>query len=259
MQVRNCILRDGGGAELSGRGLDVSYSNVEGGFPGPGNIDADPVFLGGPSGAWTGSPSFDPLTGQTTLADAGASFVPGELVGEVIVPTDRIPQLRATIAGNTGTEISIVGDHWAAIVGAGDAYEVSNVRLSPGSPCVDAGHNWGVPQDSADLDGDGNTRELTPLDLDGLPRFVDDPGFGADSGCGEPAIVDMGAYEEPSIGTAAEIIFGDVDGDGAVGIEDLLELLSAWGPAGKDCELADLDLDGEVGNADLLALLAGWS
>ncbi|MHC4990357.1 MAG: right-handed parallel beta-helix repeat-containing protein, partial [Planctomycetota bacterium] len=36
-------------------------------------------------------------------------------------------------------------------------------RLSPGSPAIDAGHNWGVPQDTADIDDDGVTRELVPL------------------------------------------------------------------------------------------------
>jgi hypothetical protein len=49
---------------------------------------------------------------------------------------------------------------------------------------------------------------------------------------------------------------GDVDGDGAVGIGDLLMLLAAWGtdPGGPP----DLDGDGVVGINDLLALLKSW-
>ncbi len=31
-----------------------------------------------------------------------------------------------------------------------------NYRLSAGSPCIDAGHNWGVPPDTADVDADGD-------------------------------------------------------------------------------------------------------
>jgi predicted outer membrane repeat protein len=69
-----------------------------------------------------------------------------------------------------------------------------NLRLSGGSPCIDAGDNNAVPPDTADLDGDGNTTELTPFDLDENPRFVDDPNT-TDTGNGTPPIVDMGAYE----------------------------------------------------------------
>ena len=43
------------------------------------------------------------------------------------------------------------------------------LRLSPGSPCIDAGINWGVPADTSDLDEDSDTTELTPLDLDSNP------------------------------------------------------------------------------------------
>ncbi|MBX3374199.1 MAG: hypothetical protein KF817_10210 [Phycisphaeraceae bacterium] len=50
----------------------------------------------------------------------------------------------------------------------------------------------------------------------------------------------------------------DLDGDGAVGFEDLLVLLSAWGPCPGACD-ADLTGDCQVGFDDLLALLAAWS
>jgi|GEM_PF-2064474 len=71
-----------------------------------------------------------------------------------------------------------LGDDW--IPGTPD----DNLRLTKGSPCVDAGNNTLVPA------------ELT-TDLDGMPRFWDDPdtpntGVGANPG--DP-IVDMGAYE----------------------------------------------------------------
>ena len=54
-------------------------------------------------------------------------------------------------------------------------------HLLPGSPCIDAGDNTPVPKDIT-------------TDLDGGPRFVDDP-LTVDSGNGTPPIVDMGAYE----------------------------------------------------------------
>jgi hypothetical protein len=49
---------------------------------------------------------------------------------------------------------------------------------------------------------------------------------------------------------------GDIDGDGNVGIQDLLDLLAAWGPC-LDCP-ADLNGDGTVGITDFLDLLAAW-
>ncbi|MHC4413983.1 MAG: hypothetical protein ACYS0G_01735 [Planctomycetota bacterium] len=52
----------------------------------------------------------------------------------------------------------------------------------------------------------------------------------------------------------------DIDGDGSVGISDLLILLRAWGPCPDppDPCPADLDGDGMVGVSDLLLLLADW-
>jgi hypothetical protein len=57
-------------------------------------------------------------------------------------------------------------------------------HLGFGSPCRNSGSNAALPSDIADLDGDGNYVEATPLDLDLLARIQ---GF----------VVDMGAYEAP--------------------------------------------------------------
>jgi hypothetical protein len=63
-------------------------------------------------------------------------------------------------------------------------------------------------------------------------------------------------YGPPGEGTVAPPP-GDLDGDGAVGPNDLATLLSLWGPcAGCD---ADLDGDGDVGPSDLAELLSYWS
>ena len=59
--------------------------------------------------------------------------------------------------------------------------EDDNLRVSARSPCIDAADNTAVP-------------EGIVTDLDGLPRFVDDPNTD-DTGFGDPPIVDMGAYE----------------------------------------------------------------
>jgi predicted outer membrane repeat protein len=108
-------------------------------------------------------------------------------------------------------------------------------HLSAGSPCIDAGDNTALPAGI-----------LT--DLDGNPRFVDDPDT-ADTGFGAPPIVDMGAYEFQ----VEESCPADFDEDGDVDTADLLFLLGCWGmPCG------DVDFDGDTDTSDLLTLLAAW-
>ena len=162
----NCIIRNNSPDQISGE-QSVAYSNVEGGWPGVGNIDADPIFV-------------DP--------------------------------------GN--------GDY----------------RLSPGSPANDAGVNNVIA-------------DLTDTDLDGTPRFADDPGT-ENTGCGVPVVVDMGAYEFQ--GDPFPVKLGDIDGDGLVGITDFLDLLAQWGHCTETCCLADLDVDAHVGVTDFLILLGNW-
>ncbi len=143
--LNNCILWNGGN-EVDGTAT-VTYSNIQFGWPGEGNIFAIPAFA-------------DPL---------GPDGLPGT--------------------------------------------EDDDLRLLPGSPCIDAADNTSVPPDEADLDGDGDTAERTPLDLDGNSRFVDDPAT-EDSGVPDPPdypeVVDMGAYEFQ----VACVDPNDCDGDG---------------------------------------------
>ena len=63
---------------------------------------------------------------------------------------------------------------------ANDDY--GDLRLTLTSPAVNAGDNAFLPQDTSDMDGDGNTTEPIPFDLDGNPRI-------------HGRVVDMGAYE----------------------------------------------------------------
>jgi hypothetical protein len=72
----------------------------------------------------------------------------------------------------------------------------NDYRPSAGSPVNDAGDNALVPPDVHDIDGDGNTSEPTPLDLDFKRRFVEDL-LAPNVGGGTPPIVDMGGYEHP--------------------------------------------------------------
>ncbi len=115
-------------------------------------------------------------------------------------------------------------------------------RLSPGSLCIDAANNTAVPV--------GIT-----TDLDGNPRFVDDPNTmdSGVSGNGHDEVVDMGAYEFQGASPCPWDCDGGENIDGTVGITDFLLLLAQWGGPGS----CDFD-GGGVGIVDFLALLANW-
>ncbi len=147
--------------------------------------------------------------------------------------------------GNTGADPLLADpDGLDNIAGTAD----DNVRIRPGSPCIDAGDNTMLPPDFTDLDADGNAGEPTSLDAAGYPRFEDDPTT-LDTGTGTPPIVDMGAYEFVPPCPA------DLDLDRDVDNVDLLILEScASGPGisygDATCQTADLDNDLDVDQTD---------
>lgn len=69
--------------------------------------------------------------------------------------------------------------------------DYGDLHLQLGSRCIDAGNNADVPAG-------------TLMDLDGQPRFVDDP-CTPDTGAGTPPLVDIGAYEH-GVCTAVSIV-----------------------------------------------------
>jgi hypothetical protein len=73
-------------------------------------------------------------------------------------------------------------------------FEDNDYRPIAGAPGNDAGSNLLVLPDLTDIDGDGNTAEPTPLDLDLTLRFVEDL-LAPNVGAGTPPLVDMGCYE----------------------------------------------------------------
>jgi hypothetical protein len=129
-------------------------------------------------------------------------------------------------------------------IGGGD------FRLTHSSGCIDAGDNTAVP-------GSVTT------DLDGKPRFFDDPET-ADTGVGTPPIVDIGAYEFNKVCGDADHPnpMGDVNIDCGVDLADFAICALAWlsgdgeGGWNSDCNLYDADL--VIDTSDLKILGAHW-
>lgn len=185
-----------------------------------------------------------PTGGGTVASVSGAT----PTFTNCILWGNSAPEIVENINGATKVTYCNVQGGWAGTgnIDADPMFADSvndDLHLGAGSPCADAGHN-------------GTAFALTDTDLDGNPRFADDPAR-ADTGCGAPVVVDMGAYETQ--GTPATLLAGDVNGNGAVEVQDLLIMLGAWGGCPGPCCPADLDLDGTVGVTDLLILLGNWS
>ena len=102
-----------------------------------------------------------------------------------------------------------------------------NLQLRIDSPCIDAGNNYLLPTDFADLDDDGRLGdEPLPIDAALNTRQIDVPQV-IDSGYSYfpgAAVVDMGAYEYQ----VPSPIEGDLDHDGDVDIADFSIFSENW-------------------------------
>jgi len=188
--VTNCIFWGNtapSGAQIYNDGtssLTITYSDIQGRWPGIGNIDDDPLFV-----------------------DADG---PDNIAGT----------------------------------------EDDNLRLLPDSNCIDAGDNNSVPADTADLDGDANTTEPTPWDLDSRPRI-------SDGDCNDTEVVDMGAYE------FNYAYMGDFDGECDVDFADFAILALAWLTEPPDenwnqfCDIS-IPADKKIDWADVEVLSDNW-
>lgn len=81
-------------------------------------------------------------------------------------------------------------------------------------------------------------------------------GIGLDDGAGEAWVAGTSGNAWRLDGLAQVSCEWDLNGDGDVGIVDLLALLAAWGTA--PCGPPDFNGDGTVGIVDLLEFLANW-
>ncbi len=139
--------------------------------------------------------------GNTASLSAADLLLDGSTAGEVSTYA-LIRCAIGQVVANPGSEVhrgyDIVGDPRFRDADGADNYAASwqdnDYRLAPTSPCIDAGDGWAVLRDESDVDGDGDTTEGLPVDLDGQARKVDDPDV-ADTAAPPLPAVDVGAYE----------------------------------------------------------------
>lgn len=163
--LKNNILYGDTGYEISPTGLAVSYCDVQGGYAGANNLNADPGFTGLAAFGVVTAEAYDAQAGQSVATVAQGALTPGALAGQVIaIGASYYPVLT-----NTESTITV----WGNIAQAGGlplAWSLPDLHLGGASPCVDAGTNSGAPA----------------ADLDGNPRPMNG---------GHSATIDLGAYE----------------------------------------------------------------
>ena len=167
-------------------------------------------------------------------------------------------------SGNGGENNMVADPQFVDADGPNNVFgdDDDDVRLLPGSPCIDAGDNLSVPP-SAAYDFEGDTRFA---DADGDGSVTVD--IGADEywvDCnenGETDAVDIAqgySLDANGNGVPDECdprCIGDLNADNTVGLADLAALLGNYGTTtGAAYEDGDLDWDGDVDLSDLATLL----
>jgi hypothetical protein len=268
-----CFLFDGGAMWNTGDSAPLIVNCIfSGNASTSGSGGSGAIFHDATGSLLAANCTFVGNSANPSLPGAGALVGAGTTLRNCIVVHNTPGQLHSSVAAT----YSCIEGGWS---GAGNLAAASpgfvdelgaddipgtlddDLRLVESSPCIDAARNEDVPADVADIDDDGDSTEVTPLDLAMRGRFYDRVAT-PDTGAGTPPIVDMGAFEfHPPCAADITLTGGSLD---AIDIDDLLAVISAWGPcpappalcpanivtAGASATQVDID--------DLLAVIGAW-
>ena len=216
------------------------------------------------------------LTVSGLARDVRADHIPGHSIGDPIFPVPFPGQqffdggiLFVTALGpeggseihNTSFDITWVSD------GATPASDLHiTVGMVIGQSMVEVsvnGTDLGFGSGPGTFKGTFETTALNGITVEGFfpPYSIVDLSIGSIDG----GIQGSGYFVDSFINfdlEGAPLTVGDLNGDGTVGIDDFLLLLSRWGDCIGACPpscVGDLDGDCVVGIADFLILLANWT
>jgi hypothetical protein len=229
--VANCIVWGNGNGQIGGGGGSCTFSDVQGGFEGVGNIDADPLFL-------------DPDTGDYRLS-AGSPAL--DAADNTALPPGMVTDLN----GNP----RFVDDPATPDTGHSDGV----------NPLVDMGAYEYASHDCADHNTDGQVTmcHIPPGNPNNAHTItVSENAVAAHLAHGDycgSCEADDGSQESQGHGDDEpenSACLADFDGSGSVDTFDLAQVLGVWGTC-SGCS-ADVDGNGNVGPSDLTILLGGW-
>ncbi len=163
--VANCVLRGNTPNEIQYGNPSVTYCNVEGGWTGEGNIDADPLFIdpdGGDFRLSSGSPAIDAGDNEAVPADTGDLDEDGDF--EEPIPFDLYGNPR--FADDPGTDDTGNGTPPIVDMGACEFHVcLADLDGDNDTDQADLGillADWGCTGGDCvgDLNGDGNTDQV---------------------------------------------------------------------------------------------------
>ena len=218
----NCIFWGDGGDEISGS-LSVTFSDVQGGYAGVGNINKDPLFLDPDTGDYRldlCSPAIDagdPIESLTADYSYGETVLSVDRVtaispGDTIWITDGVNFEADEVVGTTATTVTVLNGFWYSYTVANRSYLYTATsdftdEPTPNGRRINMGAYGGgseaVPSlvCRADLEGDD-------FDVDGADLIVfmgalgtssGDAGFNPDADFnndGTVSIIDLAVFAE---------------------------------------------------------------
>ncbi len=239
--VTNSIVWSNTPSQISGSTTVVTYSDVQGGWSGTGNIDADPLFV-------------DPDNEDFRLA-AGSPCI--DAADNTAVPDDITTDLDGNPRFLEIPETPDTGNGTLPVVDMG-AFE------SLGGGC------FAVTSQEVVCHADGTTFTVNIEGLNACTGGTTQVTFTASGGAVGESLCFTALVNDGGFCCSTEICVtipdctpvglpSDLDGDGIVDIVDFLALLAAWGSC-SDCGNCPADFDGDcsVGILDLLILLGNW-
>lgn len=129
-----------------------------------GNVDGDPLFVGGATGQWESRTIDGVVATFTDNAPNPAPFVPGALKGMLLRPNtaSNIPHILVVV-GNTADSVTVVAvaNTLTQMPGTG-TYQFKDYHIAAGSAAQDAGLDISAAAPAALFDFDGKPRAMGP-------------------------------------------------------------------------------------------------